>query len=90
MADDGYNLAGKVALVTGASSGLGRRAAMALAEAGARVALTARRVDRLEALAAEITNYGGQAMPFALDVRDPVGIERVVADIETVMGPIEI
>ena len=86
MADDGYNLAGKVALVTGASSGLGRRAAMALAEAGARVALTAPQGPLRRVLG----QFIGQAMPVALDVRDPVGIERVVADIETVMGPIEI
>ena len=58
MAKDSYNLAGKVALVTGASSGLGRRAAIALTGSGARVALTARRVDRLEALEAEITRHG--------------------------------
>ncbi len=90
MAKDSYNLAGKVALVTGASSGLGRRAAIALTGSGARVALTARRVDRLEALEAEITDGGGQAVPFVLDVRDPVGIERVVAEIESAMGPIEI
>ncbi len=90
MADETYKLAGKVALVTGASSGLGRRAAVALAEAGAKVALTARRVDRLEALAAEIAGMGGQAAPFALDVRDPGAIEQVVADIEAAMGPIEI
>mgnify|MGYP003990572529 FL=1 len=85
-----YNLNGKVALVTGASSGLGRQAAIALAGAGAQVAVTARRTDRLDTLAAEIAAAGGQATAFALDVRDPVGIERVVADIETVMGPIEI
>ncbi|MDP6874280.1 MAG: SDR family NAD(P)-dependent oxidoreductase [Alphaproteobacteria bacterium] len=90
MADETYKLASKVALVTGASSGLGRRAAVALAEAGAKVALTARRVDRLEALAAEIAGMGGQAAPFALDVRDPGAIEQVVADIEAAMGPIEI
>ncbi|MDP6830301.1 MAG: SDR family oxidoreductase [Alphaproteobacteria bacterium] len=90
MADETYKLAGKVALVTGASSGLGRRAAVALAEAGAKVALTARRVDRLEVLAAEIAGMGGQAAPFALDVRDPGAIEQVVADIEAAMGPIEI
>jgi hypothetical protein len=90
MADETYKLASKVALVTGASSGLGRRAAVALAEAGAKVALTARRVDRLEVLAAEIAGMGGQAAPFALDVRDPGAIEQVVADIEAAMGPIEI
>ena len=59
MADNCVDLNGKVALVTGASSGLGRQAAIALAGAGAKVAVTARRLDRLEALSAEIVASGG-------------------------------
>ncbi len=90
MADDSYNLAGKVALVTGASSGLGHQAALALARAGVKVAVTARRLDRLQALAAEITGAGGHAMPFALDVRDTASIDGVVGDVEAAMGPINI
>ena len=78
MADDTYNIAGKVALVTGASSGLGRQAALALAGAGVKVAVSARRVDRLDALVAEIANAGGQAMAFDLDVRDIATIDGVV------------
>ena len=85
-----YNLNGKVALVTGASSGLGRQAAIALAGAGAQVAVTARRTDRLDTLAAEIAAAGGQATAFALDVRDRDAIERVVAAIEDTLGPINI
>ena len=90
MADDTYNIAGKVALVTGASSGLGRQAALALAGAGAKVAVSARRVDRLDALVAEIANAGGQAMAFDLDVRDIATIDGVVGAVEAAMGPINI
>ena len=90
MADDTINIAGKVALVTGASSGLGRQAALALAGAGAKVAVSARRVDRLDALVAEIANAGGQAMAFDLDVRDIATIDGVVGAVEAAMGPINI
>ncbi len=90
MAGDTYKLDGKVALVTGASSGLGQQAALALAGAGAKVAVTARRVDRLEALAAQINGAGGQAIPFALDVRDTAAIDGVVGAVEAAMGPINI
>ena len=90
MAENSDNLEGKVALVTGASSGLGHRAAVALAAAGARVALTARRVDRLEALAAEITALGGQAAPFALDIRNPDAIGEVAAAAAATLGTIDI
>ncbi len=84
------NLNGKVALVTGASSGLGHRAAMALAEAGAKVALTARRIDRLEALASEIGGFGGHAAAFALDIRDADAIEQIAADAARTLGAIDI
>lgn len=90
MADNCVDLSGKVALVTGASSGLGRQAAIALAGAGAKVAVTARRVDRLEALSAEIVASGGQAGPFALDVRDPASVEQVARDAAAALGPIDI
>jgi gluconate 5-dehydrogenase len=63
-----FDLAGRVALVTGASSGLGRTIARALAGAGAAVVLVARRADRLEAAAAEIDAAGGKAVPLVADV----------------------
>ena len=90
MTNIGDNLNGKIALVTGASSGLGHRAAVALAEAGATVALTARRVDRLEALAEEIGGFGGHAAAFALDIRDAEAIEQVAADAAQALGTIDI
>jgi 3-oxoacyl-[acyl-carrier protein] reductase len=63
-----FDLSGAVALVTGASSGLGRRFALVLAERGASVVLVARRKERLEALAAEIEAAGGRALPIGADV----------------------
>ena len=62
------SLQGKVALVTGASQGIGRACALELAQQGATVALAARSLDKLEAVAAEITAAGGQAKPFVLDI----------------------
>ncbi len=73
-------LTGKTALVTGASSGIGRSAAVALAEAGARVALVARRADRLADLAAKIEAGGGQALARAADVTDEAAASRAVQD----------
>ena len=59
-----YILDGKVALVTGASSGLGRQFALSLARAGAKVGLAARRTANLEELASEIEAFDGRALPF--------------------------
>ena len=64
------NLSGRVALVTGASQGIGRACALKLAEAGAAVALAARNQEKLEELARAITAKGGQAASFAMDVGD--------------------
>jgi|SRR6516165_10699956 len=64
------NLSGRVALVTGASQGIGRACALKLAEAGAAVALAARNQEKLEELANAITAKGGQAASFAMDVGD--------------------
>jgi len=63
-------LAGRVALVTGASSGIGEAAALALAQAGAHVAITARRADRLEGLAARISEAGSDPLILAGDIAD--------------------
>lgn len=84
-------LADKVAIVTGASSGIGRAVARALGAAGARVALAARRRDRLETLATEITAIGpGQAIAVPTDVADDRQVERLVSSTRDALGPIEI
>jgi len=83
-------LEGKTALVTGATSGLGERFALVLARAGARVAITGRRVDRLDALERKIATFDGRAMPLQLDVTDIPAIEAAVDAAETELGPISI
>ncbi|HEX7441489.1 MAG TPA: SDR family oxidoreductase [Caldimonas sp.] len=87
-----YNidLSGRVALVTGASSGLGAQFARTLAKAGAGVALAGRRVERLKALRAEIEAEGGDAHVVRLDVTDHASIKAAVAHTETEMGTIDI
>jgi NAD(P)-dependent dehydrogenase (short-subunit alcohol dehydrogenase family) len=84
------DLAGRVALVTGASSGLGAQFARVLARSGAAVVLSARRVERLKTLRAEIEAEGGDAHVVPMDVNDPVSIRAGVAHAETEMGSIDI
>jgi NAD(P)-dependent dehydrogenase (short-subunit alcohol dehydrogenase family) len=84
------DLSGRIALVTGASSGLGNRFARVLAEAGAGVVLASRRVERLKQLRAEIEGAGGDAHVVELDVTDPDSIAAAVAHAETEMGSIDI
>ena len=85
-----FFLADKVAIVTGASSGLGHHFAVALARAGAKVALGARRVDRLQEVVAEIEGFDGRALAVALDVTDSDSVREAVAAAETELGPISI
>lgn len=84
------NFEGKIALITGASSGLGARFAKVLAEAGAQVVLASRRVERLKELRAEIEADGGAAHVVALDVTDYASIKSAIAHAETEAGPIDI
>lgn len=80
-----FEVSGKTALITGASSGLGAHFARVLAEAGADVILAARRADRLEALAEEI-NKSGNALAVAMDVSDLESVEAGFAKISEAMG----
>ncbi len=81
-----FNLTNRTALITGASSGLGRHFAGVLAEAGAHVVLAARRVDRLEAVAAEIVKRGGKALPVEMDVTSEESVTGAFAEIKEALG----
>jgi NAD(P)-dependent dehydrogenase (short-subunit alcohol dehydrogenase family) len=84
------DLKGQVALVTGCSSGLGWRFAQVLAAQGASVAVTARRTERLEALAKDIRSRGGECVPIALDIQDPKQIVAAVDAAEKALGVVTI
>ncbi|KQW67937.1 SDR family oxidoreductase [Methylibium sp. Root1272] len=84
------DLSGRVALVTGASSGLGAQFALTLASAGAAVVLGGRRIERLKTLRAEIEGLGGDAHVVGVDVTDPDSIRSAVAHAETECGAIDI
>ena len=84
------DLSGRIALVTGASSGLGAQFARTLARAGAAVVLASRRVERLKELRAEIESEGGDAHVVTLDVTELGSIRSAVAHAETEVGSIDI
>src|SRR5258708_28310121 len=86
----GMSLQGLVAVVTGASGGLGAHFARLLASEGAAVAVTARRLDKVEALAGELAGAGHRAMALRLDVADAAAIAPVLAQGEAALGPISI
>ncbi|MBL6459053.1 SDR family oxidoreductase [Belnapia sp. T6] len=90
MAQAMFDLTGRLALVTGASRGLGLAMARGLAEAGARVVLNGRDVGRLTAAVAELATAGIAVEALAFDVCDPTAVEDAVADIEARLGPIHI
>jgi NAD(P)-dependent dehydrogenase (short-subunit alcohol dehydrogenase family) len=85
-----FSLKGRVALVTGASSGLGVQFARALAENGAALALVARRADRLQALKDEIEKMGGKAIAIEADVTDRAAMTRAFDATEKALGTVTI
>ncbi len=84
------DLTGRVALITGASSGLGARFARVLAACGAKVGLAARRTDRLEMLAEEIRVHGGEAITIAMDATDADQLIGAVETLERAFGTVDI
>lgn len=85
-----FSLAGQVALVTGASQGIGHDLALALADRGAKVAVAARQRDRLDALTAEIATSGGEAASVVVDLCDRASIETAVSQTVARFGRIDI
>lgn len=88
--DQRFTLHGQYALVTGASSGLGAHFARLLAAQGAKVALAARRLDRLEALAQDIQASGGTALAVACDVTDEASVVEAVARARASLGTLNV
>jgi 3-oxoacyl-[acyl-carrier protein] reductase len=84
------SLDGRVAMVTGASQGIGRACAVSLAKAGAQVALAARNGAKLAEVAAEIEGAGGKAMPFEMDLASEESIKAVTKAVVAQYGKIEI
>lgn len=84
-----FDLSGRVALVTGASSGLGERFSRILAASGAKLVLAARRTDRLETLKAEIEAAGGRAIAVALDVSDEASTIAAYDAAEAAFGTVD-
>ena len=90
MTEDTRPLAGKVGLVTGASSGIGEATAVGLAAAGAAVAIGARRTDRLDALAGRLRETGATVLQLALDVTDEQSCTDAVARTRQELGKLDI
>jgi 3-oxoacyl-[acyl-carrier protein] reductase len=85
-----FSLKDKVALVTGASQGIGRATSLALAEAGAKVAIAARSTEKLASLAAEVTAAGGEALSIPMDVADPAQVKTGFQQLLVKFGKLDI
>ncbi|MGH9610988.1 MAG: SDR family NAD(P)-dependent oxidoreductase, partial [Bryobacteraceae bacterium] len=84
------NLSGKIALITGASKGLGKAMALALAGRGAAVALVSRDGAKLEGVRREIESAGGKAAVFVADVRDEQAVIRLESEVSQKLGKVQI
>jgi len=87
---DNPAFAGRVVVITGASSGIGRAAALAFARRGARLVLAARRAELLEEVAAECRAIGGDALAAPTDVTDPQAVEALAAAAEAAFGGVDV
>ncbi|WAJ42772.1 SDR family oxidoreductase [Mycobacterium sp. Aquia_216] len=87
---DLFDLHGRTALVTGASSGIGKKVAQAYLQAGAQVAIAARHSEVLEMVAAELAPVGGRVMPISCDVTQPDQVNRMVDQVTAELGGIDI
>ena len=85
-----FDLAGKVALVSGGGDGIGRAMAMALAEAGSAVVIFSRRLENCEAVAQDIEAHGGRALGLACDILQEEDLERVVSETLNAFGKIDV
>jgi NAD(P)-dependent dehydrogenase (short-subunit alcohol dehydrogenase family) len=83
-------LQGRIALITGASKGLGKAMALALADAGASIALVSRDVEKLNAVASEIRNNGGTAEVFKADVSEEASVAALAPEVESRLGKVQI
>src|SRR5689334_10857193 len=90
VSNSNANIEGKVVVITGASSGLGEATARLLSAQGASVALGARRVDRIQALADELTRAGGKALAIATDVTDRDQVKALVDAAVQAYGRIDV
>jgi short-subunit dehydrogenase len=85
-----YDWKGKVVLITGASSGIGRALALELGRRGARLGLTARRAEELLRLSEEVERAGGEALALPADVRDPAAMEAAAAKVRERWGRVDV
>lgn len=85
-----FGLSGKVVLVTGGGTGIGQETAIALAKAGAKVAVVGRRTDKLEETVKAIKDSAGTAMATAMDVSDPTSIKHGLQAIQSELGPVDV
>lgn len=85
-----FDLSGKVAIVTGGGSGLGRQMAEALAESGAQLVLCARKAERCEEAAADLSRHGVRALALSCDVREPAQIDEVVRRTVEELGRVDL